>query len=76
MFLMGGRSLPQIAEQLWRHGKPGSTPVAIVRQAAGEEQEVWRGTLASIVEKTAGERLSPCIVVVGHIAGIFPSQQE
>lgn len=76
VFLMGGRSLPQIAEQLQQHGKAGSTPVAVVRQAAGEEQAVWRGTLASIVDLTAGERLSPCIVVVGHVAGLFAPENQ
>ncbi|KAL4457422.1 hypothetical protein ABPG75_012287 [Micractinium tetrahymenae] len=74
VFLMGGRSLPQIVEQLQRHGRRGDTPVAVVRQAAGEEQAVWRGTLASIVEQTAGERLSPCIVVVGQVASLFVPQ--
>ncbi len=73
VFLMGGRNLPQIVGQLLRHGKPSSMPVAVIRQAAGAEQAVWRGTLAEIVDQTAGERLSPCILVVGHIANLFPS---
>lgn len=69
MLLMGGSSLPQIAEQLQLHGRPTSTPVAVVRAAASDSQTVWRGTLGSIVQQTEGEHLSPCIIVVGEVAG-------
>lgn len=68
VLLMGGRHLAQIVEELQRHGRPEGTPVAVVREAACAGQTVWRGSLGSIVEQTAGEQLSPCIVVVGEVA--------
>ena len=67
---MGGSSLGAICEQLQRHGKAADTPVALVHAASTSSQRVWRGTLGSIVEQTEGERLSPCIIVVGQVAAL------
>lgn len=67
MLLMGGSQLPRIVEELQRHGLSEETPVAVVREAAGAGQRVWRGSLGSIVGDTAGEGLSPCIIVVGSV---------
>lgn len=67
---MGGSGLQKIVQQLQQHGRGPGTPVAVVRQAAGAEQQVWRGSLGSIVGQTAGEPLSPCIIVVGSITGL------
>ena len=69
VLLMGGSGLEAIAGALQQHGRAADTPVAIIRSAAGADQTVWRGALGSIVAQTAGERLSPCIIVVGGVAG-------
>ena len=68
VLLMGGSGLAAIAEQLQRHGKTGDTPVAVVHAATLDSQRVWRGSLGSIAAQTEGERLSPCIIVVGEVA--------
>lgn len=70
VLLMGGSSLAAICEQLQRHGKPADTPVALVHAATLDSQRVWRGTLGGIAEQTEGERLSPCIIVVGQVASL------
>lgn len=70
VLLMGGSNLAIICEQLQQHGKPADTPVAVVHDATLDSQSVWRGTLDSIATQTDGERLSPCIIVVGRVAGL------
>lgn len=67
VLLMGGSRLAQIADELQRHGRAADTPVAVVREATGAEQRVWRGSLGDIVRQTAGEALSPCIIMVGSV---------
>lgn len=67
VLLMGGSGLDAIVEQLQRHGKAGDTPVAVVHAATLASQRVWRGSLGSIAAQTVGERLSPCIIVVGKV---------
>jgi siroheme synthase len=44
--------------------------VAVVRNAGAPEQRVWRSTLGRVAADTAGSELSPCIVVVGAVAGL------
>ena len=72
VFLMAGRSMDAICEGLTRGaGKDGSTPAAVVRDACGNDEAVWRGTLDSIqtvIPKS--EKLSPCVVVVGEVCAL------
>ena len=67
VLLMGGRALATIVEQLQRHGRSPSEPVAIVRHCARPEQQVWIGTLATIVEQTTGISLSPTVIIIGKV---------
>ncbi|KAI8477453.1 MAG: tetrapyrrole methylase [Monoraphidium minutum] len=66
--LMGGDGLPLIAERLQAAGRPGATPVAIIKAAGTPEQRVWRTRLDAAAADTADEELSPCIIVVGDVA--------
>lgn len=65
--LMGGRQLGAIATRLIQHGHSESTPVAVIRHGSRPEQQVWTGTLADIEARTAGESLSPAVIVVGAV---------
>lgn len=67
VFLMAGRSLPEITRQLIRHGRSSVTPVAVIRAAATPQQQVWTGTLESIALQTERVSLSPAVVVVGEV---------
>ncbi len=67
VILMGGRHLGEIVEQLQRHGKSYQTPIAVIRWAGHPQQEIWTGILWDIVEKTAGQSLSPAAIVVGQV---------
>ncbi|MCP2732402.1 uroporphyrinogen-III C-methyltransferase, partial [Limnofasciculus baicalensis] len=67
--LMGGRNLAYIVHQLKRYGRSPKTPIAAIRACGTPQQEVWLGTLADIVQKTAGVSLSPVVIVVGEVVG-------
>ena len=67
VLLMGGRYLGDICYQLQTHGLRGETPVAIIQWASQPQQRLWQGTLLSIAQLTKGERLSPCIIVIGEV---------
>ncbi len=70
VILMAGQRLAEIILHLQDYGRSPRTPVAIVRWAGRPEQTIWRGTLADIMTKTAGEQLSPAVVIVGQVAGL------
>lgn len=67
VFLMGGRVLGEITQKLLDCGRSPQTPIAIIRWGGRPEQQVWTGTLASIVDRVQGESLSPCTIVVGEV---------
>jgi uroporphyrinogen III methyltransferase/synthase len=68
VILMGGRHLGEIVYQLQRHGRDShSLPIAVIRNCGRPQQQVWLGTLADIVEKTAECSLSPAVIVIGEV---------
>jgi uroporphyrinogen III methyltransferase / synthase len=70
VILMAGHRLAEIVLNLQDYGKSPQTAIAIVRWAGRPEQTIWRGTLATITQQTAGEVLSPAVMVVGDVAGL------
>lgn len=78
VFLMAGRSVDAICEGLARGaGKDGSTRVAVVRDACGLNEAVWRGTIDSIQSAIPkSEKLSPCVVVVGGVCALGDGYDE
>ncbi|MEC4990900.1 MAG: uroporphyrinogen-III C-methyltransferase [Oscillatoria sp. PMC 1068.18] len=70
VILMGGRNLGEIVSQLCKYGRDESTPVAIARSVARPEQQFWFGTLADIVEQTAGVSLSPTVMIIGEVVSL------
>jgi uroporphyrin-III C-methyltransferase len=68
VFLMVGRTLPIVVESLTREGnKSPTTPCCVIRNGMQPDERSWFGSLRDIVEKTSGESLSPCILVVGNV---------
>jgi len=68
IFLMGVANLPQICEELIRHGKPPEMPVAIIRWGTTAEQRTITGTLSDIVDKAREAQLgSPAVIIVGEV---------
>ena len=75
VFLMGGRQLPNIVELLINHGMWAEMPIAIIHWASQPQQQIWTGTLTSIVQITKGVTLSPCVIVIGEVADLRPYLQ-
>jgi uroporphyrinogen III methyltransferase/synthase len=67
VILMGGRSLPTILQSLQAHGKPADTAIAIIKWGGWQQQQVWVGTLETILSQTQGESLSPTVIVIGKV---------
>ena len=55
-----------MVEQLTRHGRSPSTPIALIRWGTRPSQEVVTGTLESILER-AGPMSPPTLIVVGEV---------
>ncbi len=72
VILMGGQSLSIIVDRLKYYGRNGGESIAIIRHCGRPQQEVWRGTLEDIVEKTAQISLSPCVIVIGQVVSLCP----
>ena len=70
VFLMGGRQLRELCDRLIAHNKRPETPVAIIRWATQPRQQIWQGTLLSIAQIVSGQKLSPCIIVIGEVVGL------
>ena len=65
---MGIKNLPMITENLLKHGRATTTPVAVVRWASTPEQRTVVGTLADICDKVrAADIKPPALIVVGEV---------
>ena len=66
IFLMGVRRLPQIVEELVRHGRDPATPVAVIARGTRHDQEERKGSLADIAARVSGLQ-APATIVVGEV---------
>ena len=67
VFLMAGRSLPQIIASLINNGRSHNEPIAIIRHCGRPQQQIFQGTLTDIVETTREISLSPAVIVIGKV---------
>ncbi|HET9477578.1 MAG TPA: uroporphyrinogen-III C-methyltransferase, partial [Dehalococcoidia bacterium] len=68
VFLMGIRTLPEIASKLIEHGRSPDTPAAVIRMGTTAEQRTVAGTLGDIVSRIKAAGLTPpAITVVGEV---------
>lgn len=69
VFYMGLHRLASIARSLVEHGKPESTPVAVISRATTPAQRVVTGTLADVAAAVKSAGLpAPSLIVVGECA--------
>ena len=69
--LMGVDTAPAIAAALIEHGRPGTTPVAIVSDGSTPAQRTVRTTLAELPRTVTDEGIRPPAVwVVGDVVGL------
>ncbi len=68
VFFMGVKNLPEICKSLMKHGRPASTPVAVIRWGTTSKQKTVVGTLENIAEKVREANLKPpALTVVGEV---------
>jgi len=69
--LMGVEGLPRITRELIAHGRPATTPVAVVRWGTTSAQETVTGTLRDIAARAARARLEPpVVIVIGNVVAL------
>lgn len=72
-FYMGVTSAGRWAEALMQRGKPGATPVAIVRRCTWADQETIVCTLGTVAEEIARRGIRPpAVIVVGEVVEHLP----
>ncbi|HAD04203.1 MAG: uroporphyrinogen-III C-methyltransferase [Desulfuromonadales bacterium GWD2_61_12] len=68
VFYMGMANLEIIAGQLQAHGRPATTPVAVIRWGTTAEQETLIATLGDVVARVRETGIKPpAIIVVGEV---------
>jgi len=73
VFLMGARKLPLIVEKLMSFGKSPDTPIAVVQWGTTARQKTWTGTLGTIVEISAKDKISPpALTIIGEVVNLKP----
>ena len=65
---MGVGNLPYICQQLIKYGRATTTPVALIHWGTTAAQQTITGTLATIVDIVANEKIqNPSMIVVGEV---------
>jgi uroporphyrin-III C-methyltransferase / precorrin-2 dehydrogenase / sirohydrochlorin ferrochelatase len=68
VLLMAVTNLEKIAASIIDHGRPASTPAAVIENASLPEQRIIRGTLGDIAElAVAATVVPPAVVVIGNV---------
>jgi len=68
VFYMGMANLETIAGQLQAHGRPATTPVAVIRWGTTAEQETLIASLSDVVARVRETGIKPpAIIVVGEV---------
>lgn len=71
VFLMGVSNLEAICRQLAEHGRPASTPAAVIRWGTYPRQETVTGTLSDIAERAREASMAPpAVLVVGEVVNL------
>lgn len=71
VFYMGLKSLPRVREKLVAHGRPGSTPAALVENGTRRDQRIVVGTLDTLPALAREHALrSPSLLIVGEVAAL------
>jgi uroporphyrin-III C-methyltransferase len=66
---MGGGVVGQLAERLIAHGKPASTPAAVISRGTLDDQEVRTAPLGAI-GAAAADAPTPALVVIGEVVAL------
>ncbi|WP_181798596.1 uroporphyrinogen-III C-methyltransferase, partial [Streptomyces sp. WELS2] len=73
VILMGVDKIGKIAETLVAHGKPPTTPVALVQEGTTAAQRRVDATLATVAEAVRSQEVKPpAVIVVGEVVRVGP----
>ncbi|MEW8030247.1 MAG: siroheme synthase CysG [Candidatus Thiodiazotropha sp.] len=68
VFYMGLVGLPVICRELQNHGVDGEMPIALIQQGTTQMQQVYTGTLETILDIVEQERpRPPTLIIVGRV---------
>ena len=74
VFYMGLAGLPDICDQLLKHGMSSSTPVAVIQQGTTQTQKVVVGNLDRIAELAVKREIqAPTIIIIGEVVKLQES---
>jgi len=72
VFYMGIKSLPIITKQLLNAGRSGDTPAALIRKGTHIDQQVFKGTLNTLVALVEKHQVTPpSLIVIGDVINTF-----
>jgi uroporphyrin-III C-methyltransferase/precorrin-2 dehydrogenase/sirohydrochlorin ferrochelatase len=71
---MGLAGLPDICDQLLKHGMSSSTPVAVIQQGTTQAQKVVVGNLDRIADLAVEKEIqAPTIIIIGEVVKLQES---
>lgn len=71
VFYMGLHTIGELTQNLIKHGKPETTPTAIVSKGTRADQRVLTGTLETIAELQSTAQLeAPALIIVGEVVSL------
>ncbi|HLG96770.1 MAG TPA: uroporphyrinogen-III C-methyltransferase [Bryobacteraceae bacterium] len=71
VIFMGIGAIHEIAREIMKHGRSGSTPAIAVRWATRPDQQTVTGTLATIADRIDEAHMKPpATVIIGEVAGL------
>ena len=74
VFYMGLAGLPDICDQLLKHGMSSSTPVAVIQQGTTQTQKVVVGNLDRIADLAVEKEIqAPTIIIIGEVVKLQES---
>ncbi len=74
VFYMGLAGLPDICDQLLKHGMSSSTPVAVIQQGTTQTQKVVVGNLDRIAGLAVEKEIqAPTIIIIGEVVKLQES---
>lgn len=77
VFYMGIKTVSTISEQLIKHGREASTPVAIIRKGTQNDQKVWRSTLENLPELVKNNEIKPpSLLIIGDVVNAVNQHQQ
>ena len=71
---MGLVGLPTICEKLIEHGVSKDMPIALIQQGTTKNQQVFTGTLDTMVENIKGQDIqAPTLIIIGNVVSLHES---